>query len=340
MRFHFVGLLVSALLVSCAARQPGVQAASVVETTVPAAPVSVLVYGNTGVLEVTLAGEIVRRIFPEGVTAAVRHGDHVFALVGGEHVTFDFDGGEWITPVELVRVDIVDGSADRLATLGAPMGFDCVPEGRHLERLGVHSDLDLRVDATGESVCVRRQDRNLNMMQMAVDERVWLTDGRVEARVVHCFEPREVPFDCGAPRVLPSQAPTRVHGHRVEEGHIVAPDGSRRPIAGGFEEERASASGNWVLLSAVTAEGDYIQRALLLLDRRSGSVHPFGSYSDGAALPDSALTDSATLLGGMTVPGEAFIRFVTWGGAEYLVINQALVTPGGRTSHLMGTPIL
>lgn len=68
------------------------------------------------------------------------------------------------------------------------------------------------MDATGESVCVRRQDRNVNMMDMAVDERVWLADGRVESRVVHCFEPREAPFDCGAPRAVPSQTPTRVRG--------------------------------------------------------------------------------------------------------------------------------
>ena len=332
-----MSLLASGLVISCGSQQPGAQAQGRDDSLTQADPSTVLVHGNMGVMEVTLTGEPVRRLLSAPVQAAVRHGEDVFAITGGQHEALG-DEDDVITETALVRVSLRDGSAQRVALLDPVPGLDCEQAQVHLLPLTVQSAFDFRMNASGDALCVRRQDRNANMMDVAVHQRVWLADGRVESRVLQCGEPREEPFDCGA---LPRRpAPPPVRGHRVEEGHIVAPDGTRRPIAGGFEEEQSSPSGSWVLLSAVAEEGDYIHRALLLLDRRGGSVHPLGPSSDGAALTDAALADTASLLGGMTVPGEAFIRFVSWGGVEYLVADQFLVTPGGGTANLMGTPIL
>lgn len=196
----------------------------------------------------------------------------------------------------------------------------------------------MRVDAVAGVVCVRVADRNINMMDVAVDYRVTLADGRVESRVEWCGGVGAPGFDCGGARrtAAPPRSPT---GYRLEDDALVAPDGTRRPIVGAFHEELVSPSGRWVLLSGAREEADYIYRVLLMLDRRDGAVRALGVGTAQAPLTPEMLRDPDALSSGLTAVGESLVRFVAWGGVERLVVDHLLVTPGGETVDLHGTPI-
>jgi hypothetical protein len=275
-----------------------------------------------GVFEVALDGHIVRMLTDTPTEAAVRLGDELL-LVGEGHVG---------------RLSSRGGEVARVAVLSRPADLTCEAAGDGTLPLSVQTIGDVRVDALAGVVCVRLADRNMNMMDVAVDYRVTIADGRVESRVEWCGGVDAPGFDCGGARRTAAPLPSP-SGFRMEGDAIVAPDGTRRSIVGEFHEELVSPSGRWVVLSGARQEADYIYRALLLLDRRDGAVHAIRVGDSSAPLTAGDLGDLTSLSRGLTAVGESVVRFVSWGGVERLVVDQFLVTPRGETVDLHGTPI-
>lgn len=280
------------------------------------------VYSDAGLFEVELDGRIVRMLIGTPIEAAVRLGDDFLAVGEGRVSRVARDGGH----------------VTRIAVLELPADASCQQAQPDLLPLAVQQARDVRVDSSSGVVCVRVSDRNENMMDVAVDYRITLADGRVESRVTWCGGVDGPGFECGAP--LRAPAPARaVSGHRLESGAIIGPDGRRRVIVGEFREELIAPSGHWVVLEGAREEADYIHRALLLLDRRDGSVRALGVGIANTPLTDANLADREALAAGLTAVGESTVRFVPWGGVERLVVDHFLVTPGGETVDLHGTPV-
>lgn len=248
---------------------------------------------------------------------------------------------------------------------GQESGEEEAGEEEHWERdpLEPQSHQDFRIDARGGQVCLRIQDRNDNMSDVAMLVAMSLDSLKVGTRITldvnqHCNDKGDLAADLckddewGEPWIEGTPAPTvaatwpfdyREDKHTLMKGSKAV---GRLCAEGADDDENAwgrcaeiesrSPSDRWILLSGVISEGDYIHRDLLLLDRSDGKLWQVVDPYDGK--PSFAETSAAAHFasdGGevLNVVGESEIE---WLPQDRLWIDGRLLIPESRTIHSIG----
>jgi hypothetical protein len=126
------------------------------------------------------------------------------------------------------------------------------------------------------------------------------------------------------------------------ESHIVFSAQEELLLVPGYDAERISPSGRWLLLAGDESEGDYMHRKLVLLDRRTGALYPIVADREGWPQPLASAGGRAKSL---AVPIAGTIDVVTetdvrWLGSseptEVLVIGSLVVKPGVSAFSVSG----
>jgi hypothetical protein len=206
--------------------------------------------------------------------------------------------------------------------------------------LRVEEDGRFVLDARANAVCLTLQDRNDNMVNVMIDARVDLASGRVRHAVV-------TGGDCGRPPRARGAQPSRAVPRCADGAPPPRASAAPFPVATlgvppGVVEETVAPSGRWSLLAQPRGEGDYVYRALFLLDRQGKLVYPIArgpfppplTAVDRAHLADfeaqvEALQDGGTLL----AYGETTVR---WLERDAILVGSLLVVPGQRAVDVAG----
>jgi hypothetical protein len=220
--------------------------------------------------------------------------------------------------VDSVRV--ADGTRRRLGTVPE---FRCDSTMPNLwpVPLSIQQATDFEVDGARERVCLRLQDRNTNMANVALDVVVDLSDGAVRRWLAFaepgCNPGRDVQLGAATERCDPvNQAPA-------------------------FWPELRSPSGRWLLDAVEAAEGDYMHWRLLLVDVDRREVFAVPSRAGAWPKPlarlghDTAL--GTPLEDASDVVAESDVRWLGQDeGSELLVIDDLVVRPGHGAFSVQG----
>lgn len=305
---------------------------------------------TAGILRVSEDGEVLEVL---STTPAV-----LGRMAGPHQIVF-------LTPTSnaLHALDLTTHAERIVATLPGDAGLGCGGIFRGpTERADVepylvsnHVHFEASVVADASHACFEVMDRNLNMMSVEIMLDVPLDGSAITTAMVyseHCgsltYEAQEA-LSCtqlihrrvreqAAPR--PShRAPwtLAVHG---DVGTLRGPNHARRRLA--LTEpflEQTSPDGRWAVLSANRDEGDYIYRAIYLVDLERGQLHPIRQGPWPTPIPASTLRDAAALGAlGMTITGETSLAWLD-NGHTLLVGGRLLLRPGRSTTLLPGTRI-
>lgn len=287
-----------------------------------------IVGGSFGLREVGLDGRPVRLL---SATPAQRPR----LLPGGGVLFLASEGRE-------LRVFERDTGKERTVAL-LPSEFGSCPPGRplRLEDPSVQADHDFVLDIRGDAACIRLQDRNDNMMSIAVDIRIQLPGGGVAYEIsypVECSRGTPVP-PCQAGGTPPPRADPAQRPFSVQDGALLrhAPDAQNVvPLPpGDWSESVSSPSGRWILVEGNFHDGDYIYRSLLLLDAQEGALYPVGEGDISTPLTPQQLNK----FGSGSVPtktavAEATVRWLR--GSDVLIVGSLLVSPGHSGTDLGG----
>ena len=241
---------------------------------------------------------------------------------------------------ELRRLELATGKETVIARLPAKL-TPC--EGQTIERteLRIQSDEDFAFNKRGDEICIRLQDRNINMADIVVAFRVELATGKVEPTIEmsRCeHEAGSMPQGCHGDLPDGPSPPREARPYEISDGVLVH-GASRKKLgrARDYHEEEISPSGKWAVVGGNLSNGDYIERDVFLLDRDTGKLYP---------LPESARKWPAPIstrqLGklqawsGKTIMAVGETRILWLGQGDRLVIGQALIVPGVRISHFEG----
>lgn len=284
---------------------------------------TLLVAGEQGVREVGLDGKTLRVISREKASNPRRmpDGKSLLYLVPGKP--------------ELRRMDLQTGASSKVAAL--PRSFRvCKQPEQDEEQVLKFADLDVQsagdfvVDKSGMAACLELMDRNLNMADVIINVRVPLQGG---AKVQWATS---MPDGCPGPKLTscePVRSPLAVPpagSYDVEDGWLVS--GKRRVARlgkGAFHNELVSPGGLWAIISGIVDEGDYIYRALFLLNRRDGTIRTIGKRSVVLARKQLRTMDAESEV----AVGETTIRWIT---DDVLLIDSKLVFPGKGLIELGG----
>ena len=99
------------------------------------------------------------------------------------------------------------------------------------------------------------------------------------------------------------------------------------------QEEAIAPSGRWSVLSHPSDQGDYIHRALFLLDRQKKVVYPIVAGAFPKALGAGELKRLADVKGTVDAVFESTVR---WLEGEALLVDGLLVVPGQRGVEFEG----
>ena len=219
-----------------------------------------------------------------------------------------------------------------------------------------HVHFDASVVADASHACFEVMDRNLNMMSVQLMLDVPLDGSAITTTMLHSehcgglsFEAqgalscaqlirRRVRQDEG--RRSSHRAPWTLRSHG-DVGSLRGPNHARRRLAlTGPILEQTSPDGRWAVLSANRDEGDYIYRAIYLVDLERGRLHPIRQRPWPRPIPTSTLRDAAALAAlGMTITGETSLVWMGH-GHTLLIGGRLLLRPGRNTTLLPGNRIL
>jgi len=220
---------------------------------------------------------------------------------------------------KLVRLSLATGEEKVLASIPEPA--QCGSE----LGLRVQADWDFTVDAGGQRACLRLYDRNENMADVGVVARVDLRTGKVESAValgMDCptDEHADDLFDC-------TPAPSA----EIEPSALSREEVDAKQVPKGFDAELRSPSGRWAVLAGEPEQGDYIYRAILLLDTKSGELFPIAEGAWPKPLARAAVEggDYQTA----SAVGESTLE---WLGGDLLHFDHMLIRPGLEVVELEG----
>lgn len=230
-----------------------------------------------------------------------------------------------------------------------PDAIDVTPgQSYETSSLGIQSDDDFELDASGARVCFWLMDRNINMGDFRIELRVDLASGAVaelQELPDGCAPVGDPPPSCAPlaapPAPAPPADPPRVYA--VEEGALLMRENGQTTTVveldenDNFNEGPHSPSGRWVLIDGHLVQGDYIYRDVYLLDRHAGTIHPVRSGAWPAALTPAQLPRlDAPEVPTMSIVGESSVRWLPGLGRDVLVIDALLITPGVGAVELPG----
>jgi hypothetical protein len=283
---------------------PAPPSAAPAPTATASAPLTLIVAGDSGVLEVGLDGAVKR-------TLARSPARRPRLTAGGKEVLFfarDL--------AEIRRITLATGAVARVAAL--PRSFAiCAGGGRKNVAIGdldVQDPDDFVVD--GGALCMSLMDRNANMANVRVHVRVDLASGAVQHRVSAggACDPKAPDLPACAPPPEPPPAAAAAPFPLSSLG-----------LPATVKEESVSPSGRWSVLSQETEGGDYIHRSLLLLDRRERRVYTLAKGPFPSPLASAQLASPQTITGTADAVGESDVRWI--GGRDLLLVDRLLVTP-------------
>ncbi|MCA9685125.1 MAG: hypothetical protein KC457_23275, partial [Myxococcales bacterium] len=234
----------------------------------------------------------------------------------------------------------------------------------HWERdpLEPQSHRDFRVDVKAGQVCLRIQDRNDNMSDVAMLVAMSLDSLKVSTRVTldmnqQCDDKGDLAADLckddewGDPWIEGMPAPTvaatwpydyREDKHTLMKGKMPA---GRLCAEGADDDEQAwgrcaevesrSPTGRWILLSGVISESDYIYRDLMLLDRSDGKLWQVVDPYDKPSFAEITVAEHFAAEGRevLNVVGDSEIE---WLPQDRLWIDGRLLIPENRTIQSIG----
>ncbi len=257
--------------------------------------------------------------------------------------TTDHQAIVFLSNTEVRKLQLDTATETVIAKLPATIAA-CPDTTIELSELSIQEDADFMFDKAGKTLCIRLQDRNINMAETIVSFEVELATGKTDPLIVMSSCPRkekdEPGMGCTGQRTEPKATTTPVaKPFAIVKGKLVDHGKPKRKLEsqGDFEEEAVSPSGRWAVIGGNRNEGDYIHRDLFLFDRDSGNVFPIPETAATWPAPIAA-TELPTIesWSGRTygAVGETAIRWL--GDGDMLVIGSELITPGTRVSKLDG----
>ncbi|MEO8179096.1 MAG: hypothetical protein ABI895_09710 [Deltaproteobacteria bacterium] len=259
---------------------------------------------------------------------------------------------------ELQRITLADGKRTTLAQLPT---FSCTEKGEAPGNEPDEYDVDLQdesefeIDPAQGAACLRLQDRNDNMVSLALSVRVDLASHKVERWLALGEDVCQPPADVHPPPPQDENGSSEPQGWCVlsslrqyalpkpsasrpfdlsEEGQVRerTPQGWRNVLhIAGYSAELASPSGRWLVLGGDQSDGDYIHRSLVLLDRDRGQVYPIvtGDWPEPLQPKGKAHPQLATPIEGtMPAVGETEVRWIGTAEAEVLIVDGFALRPG------------
>ena len=256
------------------------------------------------------------------------------------------------TAGELRRVELATGTETVIAKL--PASITACPKVT-IDRSTLHLQqaIDFIVDKAGTSACIQLSDRNIQMVNTSVMWTVDLASGKVQQKILVSDCPKKgneaVAWECLSadlaaakaadpgpkpPPPPPVAKPFGISDHQlVSHGKAISELGTQHD----FGEETISPSGKWALLGGNLAQGDYIHRELLLLDRDTGKIYPLprdaGPWQPAIPAADLPRLDTWSDKTATAV-GESTVEWL--GDADLLLVDHLLVTPGTGAVRLDG----
>jgi hypothetical protein len=292
------------------------------------APPELVTGGSSGLAVIDAGGKVTRRLSKTPTS-------HPRWTADRQALVFLADSGE------LRRFELATGKETVIARLPATLA-PCAGKTIDRTELQIESDEDFAFEKGGGAICVRLQDRNINMANIIVAFSVALGTGKVTPTI----EMSECDHDPGAMLdgcrgELPDRHSRRNEAARpfaISEGVLVHGK-SRRTLGRSrdYREEKVSPSGKWAIVGGNLSNGDYIERDVFLFDRDTGKLYP---------LPASTRTWPSPIPGrdlgklpswsGRTIMAVGETTILWLGPGDAVAIGQALVVPGVRITHFEG----
>lgn len=230
---------------------------------------------------------------------------------------------------ELRRLELAGGKETVIGALPATL-TPCPGKTIDRTRLDIQSDDDFAFEKGGGAICVRLQDRNINMADIVVSFRVELATGKATPTVELGACDRgagDMAQGCHGELADRAAAPDKTpRPYSVSEGVLIHGASHRklgRPHD--YHEEEISPSGKWVLVGGNLSNGDYIERDLFLLDRDAGKLYP---------LPKSAKTWPRP------IPSRDLGKLQTWSGRTAMVVGETAIVWLGQGDTVAIGPLL
>jgi hypothetical protein len=242
---------------------------------------------------------------------------------------------------ELRRLELASRKESVIGKLPATLA-PCA--GKTIDRtaLSIQADEDFGFENGGGAICIRLQDRNINMADVIVSFRVELATGKVTPTIEmsECsHEPGDMPQGCHGE--LPEHAARQKESAKpfaISDG-VLTHGKSRRKLGrpSDYHEEQVSPSGKWSIVGGNLSNGDYIERDLFLLDRDTGKLYPLprSARTWPRPIPERDLGKLQRWSGRtVMVVGETTILWL--GKEDSVAIGQLLVVPGASIAHFDG----
>jgi hypothetical protein len=242
------------------------------------------------------------------------------------------------------------GAADGGTSDAGPDASGSPAEGDIWE-LSLQTEEDMGVTPDGRGLCLTRLDRNLNMADLMLSQRMDLATGSVESVLVlggdRCPAAPGVTVTkqdpCRGRRALQKPA-VRSSPFRFDRGKIIRRDPAGDRTVAVLKQftmnERSSPSGRWLLVSRHVEEdeGDYIYRQIALLDLASGQLYPLSKTASPWPAPfDLArFKPSVAAEQTATLAGESDLAWLPFAGGDVLVLDNTLVVPERASVPLPG----
>jgi hypothetical protein len=307
---------------------------------------------GTGIVEMSRDGTVGRRLAP-GLT---RHPRYVGP---GELVVLATVEDEVIStePAPVHLVSLASGGSRLVGTFPpfrcrdrTDAGVsDAASDAAEPWPLSLQTEEDFSVTPDGRNVCLTRLDRNLNMADFWLSQRMDLTTGAVTSVLVsggdRCLPPPGVKV--GGHDLCPHEgAAQRADSfpYRFERGKIIRRDPAGDQTVARLKQftttEDRSPSARWLVVSRHVEddENDYIYRQLALLDLGAGQLYPLPEHPAPWPAPFdlSHFNPAAAAEQTVTVTAETDLTWLPFTGDDLLVVGQTLVVPEHRSVPLPG----
>lgn len=280
-----------------------------------------------------------RRLLSQGPALHPRWYDAHSVLV--LHPVDGSEAGKLQLGVQVEQVSLLDGTR-RVRVEVPPLQCDGSPD-QAQPRLSLADPNDFSVDGARQVACLNLMDAGWNRARTRVELRLdlahhsfsrWASIGLEWCALppdVQRGNPPEDEFCPADSHSEPVQPLSPVFEYRFEQGRVLGPTGRAEVRLPEYSVERVSSSGRWALLAGDLAEGDYVYRRFVLLDRATGQLFavpeaakpwpfPLTPTAAGVATP----VESAALWS-----GETDVRFLSDGrGGDLLIIGRLVIVPG------------
>lgn len=252
-------------------------------------------------------------------------------------------------------IALADGARHELAQLPP---FSCAeqtdPGQPKPPGLDVEDPYDFEVHATAQVACLGLMDATSNLASVRVRVRVDLATQHVQRWLAlgegDCTPPEDV--QAGDPAadgtcwgVAQTQAvdpDPAAFPYTFDEEHIrmpAAPRGGAKVQMRGYQVERVSPSGRWLLLTGDYAEKAVTYRRLALLDRSTGKVFPVNGGPWPPPLGASGTKIKLPIKQSQLVPSAADVRWLGAPEREVLLVDQAVIRPEAQGWEITGREV-